>query len=183
MSKVALNRWQLEKNNQTLTIFGISLMVLCVVLSLTLMASVKVKGLYHSGDILEDFVARVTKKSFTFDALSFKGQLEQIKSYMDESVHESLNDSFLENIEIMQEHEIKQKYEIKNIVVEKGVDPFLVKVLGERVTSSYVNPDKTSILSVDYLFEIEALKPTRKNPYGLKVIQIQEYPKDEEAQL
>jgi len=183
MSKVALNRWQLEKNNQTLTILGLSLMLLCVTLSLTLMANVKVKGIYHSEEILEDFVSRVSKKAFSFDTESFSGQLEQIDKYLDELVRVSLNDSYAENMEIMEENEIKQEFEIKNISIEEGSKPFLVKVEGERITSSYANPQKQSVMKVNYLFEVMSLKPTKKNPYGLKVVQIHEYPKDEVKKL
>lgn len=182
IARIALNRWQLEKNNQVLCVLSISMILLIMVMAVTLMFAVKVRGPYQSQEILEDFSNRISRHAFAFDPKSFDGQIRQIEPYLRDGVTENLKASFEENREIMATHQIRQEFEIEDYKVKEGRNPFLLELTGVQKTYSEDHPDTVNESPVRYLFEIEAVKPSRDNPYGLKLARIHKYPKNEVVQ-
>lgn len=193
MSELAFNRIILEKNNQILAVVAVISLGLNLILSLILTFSVNKRPLIVYEDsgqitslkqnqfkldegILESFVRMITKEYLSFTAVSLPTQIEGIKQYLADSPKTSILESYKKNQKKLQEENVFHQYSIYGINITKKSNPFLVEVSG--IKTVYANGNSKNIKAA-YVFEIQKIKQSKENPYGLIVSKIAEKPEPE----
>jgi len=188
MSELAFNRIILEKNNQILAVVAVVSLGLNLILALTLTFSVNKRPLVvyeDSGQItslkqtnfkldegvLEGFVRMITKEYLSFTAVSLPTQIEGIKQYLADSPKNAILQSYKKNAKKMQEENVFHQYSIYGINITKKSNPFLAEVSG--IKTVYANGNSKNIKAA-YILEIQKIKQTAENPFGLIVSKITE---------
>lgn len=197
MSELAFNRIILEKNNQTLAVIVVVLLALTLILSVALTFSINKKTLIVYEDsgqvtslkqsnfkldeaILEGFVRLITKEYLSFTAVSLPIQIEGIKQYLADAPKNAILESYKKNEMTMQKDNVFHQFSIYEIHLIKKSIPYQVEVSG--IKTIYANGNSKNIPAA-YLLEIQTIKQTKTNPYGLIVSKIVEKSKKEmEAQ-
>ena len=192
MSEFALNRIILEKNNHVLAVISVASLALCLMLAIMLIFSVNKKPLivYEDSDemtalkqrdfkldenILEGFVHLISKEYLSFSPASLPAQIEGIKDYLTDNPKNSILDSFKKNEKRLQEDNVFQQFTINEINITKKNSPYLAEVKG--IKTIYASGNSKNI-QASYIFEIERIKQTQSNPYGLIVSKIIEKPEE-----
>ncbi len=188
MSELAFNRIILEKNNQILAIVAVISLGLNLILSLILTFSVNKRPLIVYEDsgqvtslkqnqfkldegILEGFVRMITKEYLSFTAVSLPTQIEGIKQYLADSPKNAILESYKKNQKKLQEENVFHQYSIYGINITKKSNPFLVEVSG--IKTVYANGNSKNIKAA-YVLEIQKIKQSENNPFGLIVSTIAE---------
>ncbi|MBP9854908.1 MAG: hypothetical protein KBD53_08580 [Candidatus Omnitrophica bacterium] len=186
MSELAFNRIILEKNNQILAVVSIISLGLNLFLTLILIFSINQKPLIVYDDsgqvttlnqknfkldegILEGFARMISKEYLSFTAVSLPTQIEGIKQYLAESPKNAILESYKKNQKKLQEENVFHQYSIYGINITKKNNPFLVEVTG--IKTVYANGNSKNI-NASYILEIQKIKQSEENPYGLLVSKI-----------
>ncbi len=190
MSEMAFNRIILEKNNYVLAVLSIVSLSINLLLAGVLIFSINRKPLIvyeDSGEmtalkkrdfkldekILEGFVHLISKEYLSFSPESLPMQIDSISHYLTEGPKSVILDSFKKNEKKLQSENVFQQFSIYEIKITKKTSPYLVDVTG--IKTIYANGNSKNI-DASYSFEIERIKQTQDNPYGLLVSKIVEKP-------
>lgn len=188
MSELAFNRVILEKNNQVLAILGIISLSLNLVLAgvLTMvvqkpplivyedtehMSALRLKKYKVEEEILKDFTSMIVSQYLNFNYVSLTNQIEGISPYLASRPLNSILESYKRNQSKMEKENISQEFVVGEINITKKKSPFWIEVTGVRVIIADNNKKSDEIA---YIFEIEKIKPTASNPYGLRVLDVVE---------
>lgn len=191
MSELAVNRIILEKNNFYLAVVAVASLSINLLLALILAFSVNKKPLmvYESAGevtalqsrafkldekVLEGFSRMVAKEYLSFGPASLTSQVEEIKQYLAEGPRDALLDSYKKNEKKIQENNVFQQFSVGEIKITRKSSPFLVEVNG--IKTVYASGNSKNI-AASYALEVEMVKQTQDNPYGLIVTKIKENPK------
>ncbi len=186
MSELAFNRLILERNNQILAVPALLSMGLNLLLTMIVIFSVHRKPLIVYDDsgqvttlnqnnfkldegILEGFVRMITKEYLSFTAVSLPTQIEGIKQYLAETPKNAILESYKKNQKKLQDENVFHQFSIYVITITKKSNPFLVEVTG--IKTVYANGNSKNIKAA-YILEIQKIKQTEQNPYGLIVSKI-----------
>ncbi len=186
MSELAFNRLILERNNQILAVLALLSMGLNLLLTMIVIFSVHRKPLIVYDDsgqvttlnqnnfkldegILEGFVRMITKEYLSFTAVSLPTQIEGIKQYLAETPKNAILESYKKNQKKLQDENVFHQFSIYGITITKKSNPFLVEVTG--IKTVYANGNSKNIKAA-YILEIQKIKQTEQNPYGLVVSKI-----------
>lgn len=188
MSELAFNRIILEKNNQILAVVAVISLGLNLILALILTFSVHKRPLVVYEDsgqvttlkqsnfkldegILEGFVRMVTKEYLSFTSVSLPTQIEGIKQYLADGPKNAILESYKKNQKKLQEENVFHQFAIYGINITKKSNPYLVEVSGIKMV--YANGNSKNI-KAGYVLEIQKVKQSEENPYGLIVSKITE---------
>lgn len=188
MSELAFNRVILEKNNQTLAILSTASLGLNLILAFLVLFSIQKPALivYEDNDHISALALRQYKiqedgiKSFTniivsqylnFNAASLPKQVDGISPYLAPKPLAAIMDSYKLNQSKMEKENIAQEFIISETRITKKNSPYWVEVEGIRIISADENKKRDK---VTYIFEIEKIKPTIADPYGLRVLDVVE---------
>lgn len=188
MSELAFNRAILENNNQVLAILSIASLSLNLALGIGLtmavqkpplivyedteqMSVLKLKKYKIEEDVLKDFTTMFVSQYFNFNYASLSNQIEGIKPYLAARPLDAILESYKRNQSKMEKENISQEFIIGEIKITKNKNPFWIEVEGVRV----INADgKKKNDEITYILEIEKIKPTQTNPYGLRILDVVE---------
>lgn len=188
MSELAFNRIILEKNNQILAVVAVISLGLNLILTMVLTFSVNKRPLIVYEDsgqvtklnqskfkldegILEGFTRMITKEYLSFTAVSLPTQIDGIKQYLAEGPKNAILESYKRNQKKLQEDNVFHQFSIYEINISKKSNPFLVEVSG--IKTVYANGNSKNI-KAGYVLEIQKVKQSEENPYGLIVSKITE---------
>ncbi|HOY09011.1 MAG TPA: hypothetical protein PLB05_02920 [Candidatus Omnitrophota bacterium] len=188
MSELAFNRAILEKTVQILSLIVVGLVVLLILQSASLVVSSNrpQQVVYSGGEqilpletknyevdeiILKNFVRWIAREYFSFSPTSLPKQIDSISEYLTSAPKKAILDAYQKNKSIIQEGTYFQ-FDIAEVSIVKQSNPYHVELSGVMSiidrSGNYINDLKT------YVFEVQQVKPTKENPYGLKVLRIQE---------
>ena len=188
MSELAFNRIILEKNNQILAIISlISLALNLIFIGMVALSAnrralivyenagqvttLKQNNFQLNEEILEGFVKMITKEYLSFTAVSLPTQIEGIKQYLTDGPRNAILDSYTKNQKKMQSENVFHQFSIYEIKITKKNEPYEVIVIG--IKTIYANGNSKNA-SAAYVMEIQRIKQTKENPYGLIVSKITE---------
>lgn len=188
MSELAFNRVILEKNNQTLAILSTASLGLNVLLAFLVAFSIQKPPLIvfedneHMSALtlrqyrvqeegIKSFTAMIVSQYLNFNATSLPKQVDGISVYLAPKPLTAIMDSYKLNQGKMEQENITQEFIISETRITKNKSPYWVEVEGIRIISADENKKSDPIT---YIFEIEKIKPTTMNPYGLKVLDVVE---------
>jgi hypothetical protein len=188
MSELAFNRVILEKNNQVLAILSIASLSLNLVLGISLtmavqkpplivyedtehLSSLRLKKYKIEEEILKDFTSMIVSQYLNFNYVSLSNQVEGITPYLAARPLDAIMDSYKRNQSKMEKENISQEFIVGEMKITKKNSPFWIEVEGVRVINADGNKKSDEIT---YIFEIEKIKPTQSNPYGLRILDVAE---------
>lgn len=188
MSELAFNRIILEKNNQVLAIVSITSLSLNLVLGIILnssvqkpplivyedtehMSALRLKKYKIEEDILKDFTTMIISQYLNFNYVSLTNQINDISPYLAERPLDAILESYKRNQTKMEKENISQEFIVGEMKITKKKSPFWIEVQGVRVINADGNKKSDEII---YVFEIEKIKPTQSNPYGLRILDVVE---------
>lgn len=186
MSELAFNRVILEKNNQVLAILSIASLSLNLVLGITLtsavqkpplivyedtehMSALRLKKYKIEENILKDFTSMIVSQYLNFNYVSLTNQVDGISPYLASRPLDAILESYKRNQSRMEKENISQEFIVGEIKITKKKNPFWIEVQGVRVINADGNKKSDEIT---YIFEIEKIRPTQLNPYGLRILDV-----------
>lgn len=188
MSELVFNRVILEKNNQVLAILSVVSLSLNLVLALLVtlsfqkpplivfedtehMSALRLKQYKVQEEGIKSFTSMIVGQYLNFNAVSLPKQLDDISPYLASRPLDAIMESFKRNQSRMEKENIIQEFIINETRITKKKSPFWVEVEGVRVITADDNKKSDPIT---YIFEIQKIKPTTENPYGLRVLDVAE---------
>ena len=130
--------------------------------------------------ILKNFVHWIGREYFSFSPTSLPRQIDNISEYLTSAPKKAILDAYQKNKSIIQEGTFFQ-FDIADVSIIKQSNPYQVDLAGVmRIIDK--NGNHTSDIKT-YLFEVQQVKPTNTNPYGLKILQIQEKTLSEKGEI
>ncbi len=188
MSELVFNRVILEKNNQVLAILSVVSLSLNLVLALLVtlsfqkpplivfedtehMSALRLKQYKVQEEGIKSFTSMIVGQYLNFNAVSLPKQLDDISPYLATRPMDAIMESFKRNQSRMEKENIIQEFIINETRITKKKSPFWVEVEGVRVITADDNKKSDPIT---YIFEIQKIKPTTDNPYGLRVLDVAE---------
>ncbi len=188
MSELAFNRVILEKNNQVLAILGVTSLSLNLVLGIILtmavqkpplivyedtehLSALRLKKYKIEEEVLKDFTTMIVSQYLSFNYVSLTGQVEGIAPYLAPRPLDAIMESYKRNQSKMEKENISQEFIVGEMKITKKKNPFWIEVQGVRVINADGNKKSDEIT---YVFEIEKIKPTQLNPYGLRILDVVE---------
>ncbi len=143
-----------------------------VILVVVVLLNTQMPKIQYSDEVLKDFSLKISKQCLTFNSVSLASQIDSVQQYLGVDVLKSLLDDFKKHEELIAENEIQQEFKVTNISVVRSEEPYLLEIAGiRRISSGQIdNVDESAALT--YTLEVQRVEITRKNPYGLEVINI-----------
>ena len=190
MSELVFNRVILERNNRVLALLAVVSLALNIFLVFALVHSftklplivyaqdgqisvLKIKTLNMDEPFLKDFVRLIAGEYLSFTAGSLPKQIEAIRPYLSPKPAGAILDSFKSSQAIIEKQNMSQQFVINSITVTKKTNPFWIEVEGVRNVHAGGNEKNTAMTCI---LEVQKIKPTETNPYGLLMTDIIEKP-------
>ena len=188
MSELAFNRVILEKNNQVLAILSIASFSLNIVLGTLLIMSVqkpplivyedtehmsalRLKKYKVEEEIIKDFTTMIISQYLNFNYVSLTNQIDGITPYLARRPLDAILDSYKRNQAKMEKENISQEFIVGEMKILKKNNQFWIEVQGVRIINADGNKKNDELT---YIFEVEKIKPTQSNPYGLRILDVVE---------
>lgn len=188
MSELSFNRILLEKTIQVLSLIIAGLFVLLLGVGVILILSVNKpqqvvyadSGIVTSVQaddysinevILTGFTRWIAKEYLSFSPATLSTQLEGIQQYLTAGLIKSALNTYQKNKLTIQEGAVVD-FTISQVEIRRNKNPYQLAVIGTLMILDKKGHFKNDVKT--YVFDIQKFRPTKENPYGLKVLRIAE---------